>query len=138
MSHLSYVTGQRSCAYHEFQRLPSSFCLFTTRISKLCCVIYLPSFPFATSDACVKDERSTDTFCQTFHPSSLQPSLSAPSSTKEFRSPFLRLSLVIPITGLKPQTPRRSSSNPRRPPVPLLPGVQPSSVAPFSLTVLAP
>lgn len=77
-------------------------------------------------------------FSQISHPSSLQLSLSAPFSTTQLRLPSSRLSLVTPITGPKPQIPRRNSSSPRRPPAPPPPGVHPWLVAPFSLTVSAP
>ena len=81
---------------------------------------------------------STNTFLQTFPLSSLQQSLSAPSSTTQPRLRSLHPSSVTPITVPRPQTPRRSSSNPRRLPAPPLPGVHPSSEALFSLTVSAP
>lgn len=48
-------------------------------------------------------------FLQTSHPSSLQPSLSAPFSTMQLRLPSSHLSSVTLITGPKLQTPRRSS-----------------------------
>lgn len=77
-----------------------------------------------------------DITSQTSHPSNHPPSPSAPSSTTPPPSQYSVPSSVTPTTAPKPQTPRRNSSDQRRP-LPLLQhGGPPSLVALFNHMVL--
>ena len=111
-----------------------------TTASFLFVVIYRNSSTSPRVHHCGIHHQSTTNISslQTSLPLSPPLSPSAPSTTTPSPSPSSAPSSATPTARPRPPTPRRSSSSPRRLPLPLPPGALPSSALPSSPTVLVP